>query len=360
MKSNIKKSGQMSSKSVKKSSSSKADGKKPARSQGEHVAPESVAAAYSSRMKSKAAVIRASGDRVRIIHKELIGSISGSVNFTVQQTVALNPGLAASFPWLATQAQAWERYRWNSIRFCYYTRTGSTTPGSVIMIPDYDAADSAPISEQIASVYEDTEEDAPWKNISCTLRSSSLHALGPSKFVRIGSLSANQDIKTYDAGNFFLATTDGTAVSWGKLWVEYDVELFTPQLNPAGGGVIQAQVLRSLAPVSADCLAAASTIAGSASICTYAANVLTFSVAGEYFVSLQSAGGTCTQTGVPAVSASGTLLNQYVGGSGTADMIQDVLFKAVVGTTLTFNNAYVGGTQCDLMVSQVPSNLVGY
>jgi hypothetical protein len=38
----------------------------------------------------------------------------------------------------------------------------------------------------------------------------------------------------YDSGNLFVGTVDGTAVAWGKLWLEYDVSLFTPQLPPAG------------------------------------------------------------------------------------------------------------------------------
>lgn len=60
-----------------------------------------------------------------------------------------------------------------------------------------------------------------------------MHALGPRKFVRNG-LVPGQDLKTTDVGTFILATVDGTAVNWGKLWVEYDFEFFEPQLNPSG------------------------------------------------------------------------------------------------------------------------------
>jgi len=61
-----------------------------------------------------------------------------------------------------------------------------------------------------------------------------MHPIGPKKFVRTAGLAANLDVKTYDAGTLFVGTIDGTAVNWGKLWVEYDITLYTPQLQPQG------------------------------------------------------------------------------------------------------------------------------
>lgn len=193
------------------------------------------AAAYASSQKSGTAQIYRSGsDSCRIVHRELVASVTGTVAFTVGSSLALNPGLASAFPWLSTQAAGWERYKWNSLRYCYYTRTGSNIPGSVMMAPDFDASDTAPGSEVIASSYQHCEEDAPWKDIKCILPARELMGDMKEKYIRNGALAANQDIKTYDAGNFFLCTVDGTAVPWGKLWVEYDVTLITPQV-PTGG-----------------------------------------------------------------------------------------------------------------------------
>jgi hypothetical protein len=300
----------------------------------------------------------ATRDQVRIVHRELIGSITGSVAYAIAQTIALNPGLSASFPWLASQAQSWERYRFNKLKFCYYTRTGSNIPGSVQMVPDYDAADAAPVSEQVASTYEDVEEDAPWKDIECELRPSSLHALGPSKFIRSGALLANQDIKTYDAGNFFLATTDGTAVNWGKLWVEYDVTLMTPQLPPGGGGVIASQIVTGTTPTTASILPTPVTAANSAALVTIAGEVLTFLQAGTFAVTLATQTATsATQTGVPAAAAGGVVLFNTVGGSGAANMMQLTQLTAVVGSTLTYNNTIVAGSVSQMLVSQLPSNI---
>jgi len=220
-----------------------------------------VAAAYATSQRTgQAQIFRNGVDSCRIIHRELVASIAGTSAFTVAQALALNPGLAASFPWLSNEAAGWEKYKFNSLKFEYFTRTGSNVPGSMMLAPDYDASDAAPVSEVSASAYEDTEEDAPWKDICCVLKASELMGDMKERFVRTGTLAANQDIKTYDCGNLFVCTVDGTAVNWGKLWVEYDVTLITPHVPPggfqasgtltAGGGSIAAATPFGAAPVA--------------------------------------------------------------------------------------------------------------
>ena len=213
----------------------------------------SVAAAYATRSEGKAPKIQASRDTCNIKHREFIGNVSGSNLFQVALTLSVNPGLSTTFPWLSIMAQAWEQYKFRKLRFVFLTRTGSNTPGSVIMSPDYDSSDAAPATEQIMSTYDGTVEDAPWKDNSCNLKVNLLSgAGGPRKFVRTGALLPNQDIKLYDVANMFVGTVDGTNVAWGKLWVEYDIDFWVPQLPPvglpsllqggsiAGGGVLTA------------------------------------------------------------------------------------------------------------------------
>jgi len=110
----------------------------------------------------------------------------------------------------------------------------------VIISPDYDAADTAPVNEQIASAYHGTQEDVAWKD-NCMIFDQKI--LNSDRFIRTGGLGANLDIKTYDIANLFIGTLDGTAVNWGKLWIEYDVTLINQQLNasgPAGSGTLSA------------------------------------------------------------------------------------------------------------------------
>jgi hypothetical protein len=328
----------------------------------------SVAAAYATGQRSQAPSIVASRDSSRIVHRELILSVSGSAGFTPVTQFSLNPGLAATFPWLASQASSWEQYRFNKLRFCYYTRTGSNTPGSMLLVPDYDASDAAPSSEQIASSYEDVAEDAPWKDICCELRTSAMHSMGPKKFVRSGPLAANQDIKTYDVGSLFPCTTDGTAVPWGKLWVEYDVSLYVPQLPPAGflaGANAQHFPAASNVPTSANLLGAAPVSNGSALVAV-AGNVVTFATTGVFLLDYSSSATSDTQTAAPALGAGVSLVSTFgiggtgrsLSGNGTATFNQQlVVDNLFVGGTVTFNNTVVGGTSAELLVTQLPSTL---
>jgi len=195
----------------------------------------SVAAAYATRSEGKAPKIQASRDTCNIKHREFIGNVSGSILFQIALALSVNPGLSSTFPWLSIMAQAWEQYKFRKLKFVFLTRTGSNTPGSVIMSPDYDSSDAAPATEQIMSTYDGTVEDAPWKDNACNLKVNLLSgAGGPRKFVRTGALSPNQDVKLYDVANMFVGTVDGTAVAWGKLWVEYDIDFWVPQLPPTG------------------------------------------------------------------------------------------------------------------------------
>jgi len=202
----------------------------------------------------------------------------------------LNPGLAGTFPWLSNIANNFEQYRVNRMKFCYLTRTGTNVPGSVLMAPDYDAADAAPVTEQAMSNYAEVVEDAPWKDICCVLRPSGMHALGPKKFVRSGTVPST-DIKTYDVGTFILATTDGTGVNWGKVWVEYDIEFFEPQLSNINGS---SSTVQGTTGTAASFVSSANPAIAGPLISGIAGNVVSFQnmiVGAEYYVSAGNTAG---------------------------------------------------------------------
>jgi len=201
---------------------------------------QSAAAAYAVGARVSEPNIKGGYRSTRIVHREFVGNVTGSSSFATPLTLPLNPGMATTFPWLSTQAVGWEQYKFNRLKFSYLSRTGTSTPGSVMLIPDYDAADPAPSTEQIATAYRDVVEEVPWvPEFCCNLDKASMMEPAKRKFIRVGPLSPNLDVKTYDAGTMFVGTVDGTNVAWGKLWVEYDVELFVPQLPAAGDNPIQ-------------------------------------------------------------------------------------------------------------------------
>jgi hypothetical protein len=273
----------------------------------------SVAANYATGQSGKAPMIKATRDSCNIVHRELLSNVSATAdsNFDLFASFALNPGLSATFPWLASQAQNWETYRFKKLRFCYYTRTGSTTVGSVVFVPDYDAADPAPANEQIASTFQDVREDAPWKDITIPLRTAEMHQPGMRKYIRTGALAANLDIKTYDSGNLFIFTVDSTAANpWGKLWVEYDVDLFTPQsLSSTPVGISGGTLSGGGAQSGANPIGTTPTLSGLSSFLTVSSGTLTFQKTGQYIVGYKGAGSVMSalvQSGTATPSSSQT------------------------------------------------------
>jgi len=318
----------------------------------------SVAAAYATGQSGKGAQVQASLDKCHIRHREFIGNVTGTTAFTIADTFAVNPGLAASFPWLAGIAQNWETYRFNRLRMCYYTRTGSNVPGSVIMAHDPDASDAAPVTEQIMTTYESTEEDAPWKDICLEVRSVTMQDIGPRKFIRTGPLAANQDVKLYDSGNLFVATVDGTAVSWGKLWVEYDIDLFTPQLPPGGdlpfGGEVNGNGVFS----AANPLGSTATVNGnSAGISVNTTSVVTLNQLGTYEVTAWLTGTVVTAFPDPTV-VGGTLVSQQaflVNGAGTIAANVCSVTVTSLPCTLSYTATATTVTAATLYIGQAPA-----
>jgi len=172
----------------------------------------------------------------RIIHREKVAKLTtpGTGTFTVLGTFPLNPGLSTFAPWIANEAQGWEYYRFNRVRYIWVPTSGTAVAGNIIMAPDYDASDAAPVGETFMSAYTDCEEANVWARFAAELTPDLLNAQDRRKLVRLGALSANQDIKLYDSGNFFVVSADDAVANSGKLWVEYDVEFYDPQTPPGG------------------------------------------------------------------------------------------------------------------------------
>jgi len=199
--------------------------------------PVSAPVAFSTANRVNPPKINTSLKSSRISHRELIGSVSGNTTFGAS-AYAVNPGLSATFPWLSSVAPSYEQYRFHRLRFHFVTRAATSYAGSVLLTPEYDALDATPTSEVTQAMMSGTCEDVPWRDQIMEFNVPDMFPLGPRKFVRTGSV-ANSDLKTYDAGQLFvgLASCADTSVI-GKLWVEYDVELFIPQ-NPSTTGNVQ-------------------------------------------------------------------------------------------------------------------------
>lgn len=178
-------------------------------------------------------IIRSKGrNSIQVQYCEMIAQVSGTSAYAVA-SFPINPGMALTFPWLRQLAIAYEKYRFQSLGLVFVPICAATASGSIGMSVDYDAADAAPLDMPSLQVAQDKDLEAIWKD--CVVNCSKASLSGPERFNRFNDLAANLDIKTYDWGNFHVAT-DGCSVTSaiGYLYVDYTVELITPQLpDPA-------------------------------------------------------------------------------------------------------------------------------
>ncbi len=193
-----------------------------------------VASARVRRMSNPRVTNLSKGD-CRIVHREYITDIAGSVAFTTNQ-FQINPGVTGVFPWLSAIAVRYESYLFEKLRFCFETESATSATGTVLLAIDYDASDSAPESKTQAMSYRSSVRSPPWSD-SCLDSLREDLTKRKSYYVRNGSLASNQDIKLYDVGNLFVCLQGQAGTTTvGELYVEYDVRLMTPQINAPSFG----------------------------------------------------------------------------------------------------------------------------
>jgi len=210
----------------------------------------------------------------------------------------------------------------------------------MMFAPDYDAADPAPTTEQQASSYKDCQEDAPWKDINCVLTPKSLLGGLTSKYIRQGPLTGEEtDIKSYDSGNMYVCSVDGVdSTHWGKLWVEYDVSLMTPQLQNAAGATNPTLRFDSGGTISLTSpFGDAPVIDGNNTSIVAVGGMLTFPVPGGYIIEMFVVGTVIASS--PTVTGTATAV-EYAGninGAATVQIVSYIIDVTAPGQTVIFN-----------------------
>jgi hypothetical protein len=268
-------------------------------------------------------VISTSTGDIRVVHREYIRDIPGSVAFAATE-LPINPGQSQLFPWLSTLASRFESYRFQKLRFALNTLAPTSATGTVALAVDYDAADAAPTSKLQAMSYRSSVRDAPWKDLDFESNPQDLHRANNLYVRTVSALPANLDIKTYDVGNLFVVTQGQagvTAVS--ELYVEYDVQLITPQIDSLGA--------TTAARVSGTAGLSATVLFGTnASIDPDSTLALSVNAAGSIVTFLQDF------TGLVICELTGTGLSTFTYGSSTATINS-------LNTSAGTNNTYLIG-----------------
>jgi len=167
---------------------------------------------------------------------EYIGDVAGTVAFTTTQ-FAVNPGQAATFPWLAIEAKQWEKYEFEKLEFYLKPEvtqyTNNANSGKVILSFDSDASDPPPLNKQEAEDVMPMADGMSYQTVNLNIPKFILQSHHDSFYVRPGNLPGGSDIKTYDLGNLFVSTIGqgGPVPNMMELRVRYTCRLMIPILE---------------------------------------------------------------------------------------------------------------------------------
>jgi len=183
-------------------------------------------------------VMHSESESVRICHREYIGDISSTSAFTISE-YPINPGLAATFPFLAAVSQNFQEYRFKGLIFEFKTTSATavastnTALGSIMLAAQY-RADAPTFTNKKELLNEMWATDTvPSQSVILPIECAPMETPLGIQYIRSGTQTG--DLKFYDLGRLFVASSGSQATSVaGELWASYDVELFKPQINEPG------------------------------------------------------------------------------------------------------------------------------
>jgi len=270
---------------------------------------------------------------MRVTHREFLGEVTSTGSGFNARSYSINPGLAPVFPWLAPIANRYETYKLRRLVFHYVASCPTSTSGLLMMALDYDAADALPASQSEMLNMNDKTSGPAWSNTSfvAALREGDK---SPSKYTRSGVVP-NTDIKTYDVGSLVVGFQGVSAATIGILYVEYVVDLFTPQMSEEqesaagsinGDGTEAGDLFGTPIPTGA--------VPATAN-----ANTLTFTVPWQGVLSV-SAGGTVV-TGIAVDVSYVTDATELISAAGTSGLEAMAVYaiNAAVGDHITITVA---------------------
>lgn len=177
---------------------------------------------------------------VIVRHREYLQDINASTPFNIT-TLAINPGILTTFPWLSAIASHFEQYKFRGLLFEFKSLASdavlstatSSALGSVVMATQYNALNPPFINKFTMENYEFANSAKPSLSfihpIECAKTDTSVQEL----YVRTGTPVAGSDLRLYDLGNFNIASVgmQASVGVCGELWCTYEIELLKPKLE---------------------------------------------------------------------------------------------------------------------------------
>jgi len=283
--------------------------------------------------KAKKPIRTVTKDGCRIKHEEYIQEVNGSVAYDVA-TYSVNPGLPSLFPWLSAIASRYESYHFHNLRFSFRTSTNMfQTTGKILLGMDYDATDSPPGSKVQFMALDESISAVPYQSFVHSCKTMNL-SRSKMQYTRGGTVPTGSDVKLYDVGNLFVAQQgQPNTDNQGELYVEYDVEFFTPQLEPC----FPSARLTPISPSPANPFGVSCTVVGMSPF-EVEPSQLTALTSGQFLLSINATGGAPLAITLSSSTATVTSLYAYNNANvqyATAYLVQcspnDIITASVTG-----------------------------
>lgn len=232
------------------------------------------------------------GNRVVVFEEYVQDIISSPTTVTFNaERFPVQPGLSTLFAWLADQAINYQEYRFRRLSFRFESSQTTGIAGKVMYAFSPDAADPVPVNKQEMLEYGVKGKCDVWQEFEMSVPVS--EALGAKRYIRSGSLAANLDIKTYDIGALFVASSGivATNANLGELYVKYEVELMTPVVQSLAAAqarsakVVAGGTITESLPFGDD-----PTITGGLDVTVATGNYLQFNRVGNYLIEMEVTG----------------------------------------------------------------------
>jgi hypothetical protein len=225
---------------------------------------------------------------------------------------------------------------------------------------DFNAADAAPTTKQALMALHNAVRSEVWHECIYSADKADLEKFGKQRYVRVGSLASNLDIKTYDVANMIVGTQGcADTSSLGELYLEYDIELITPQAPSAAVSVSGVQSIDSNTATINSSWFTTSTSTGP-TYATVSANTITFTVPGTYMVTFGASSGSgnitsfqySSWTGTATISAPNHVsIFECSAGAATAVLAVGKVVATVGQTVIVTTTGATGGSpEASLMI----------
>lgn len=164
-----------------------------------------------------------------ISHREFVKTLEPSDSADKYESYLINPANKDLFPWLGTMAENWERTRFTRLSMHYVPNCAMTFAGDMGMMIDYDPKDPDADSYGEFTNSKGAVTSAFVSPVVLQADVSMMDVKNKGFYLNTGS-PQTEDLGEYYPGKFQIYMSKAaTPTVVGRLFVEYEVEMKTPQ-----------------------------------------------------------------------------------------------------------------------------------